>query len=558
MKTRITIVILLLLSIGLVAKLYLLQNEYDVLLSSLVDDSLDENALYVEDFFLGNDRVILYNGIPFLALDALIEAFDDTVTLSNSGQRIYIDYASMAFRLPDAKLSTFVETSMPAINVPLIYVDDTAYVALETVCRLYGYDYVFIEATNSYLMYGGASEVMEVTIPKSTQTYKPLNDAYVKYQKTSLEQNGYVLDERDGYQMVLSGSGHLVYIDKNLSGHNLTAATDTAYVPTEVDSGEAISLTWEAIESYSGNFSKLETSFESGINVVSPTWFNLNINGILINSAEMTYVDKAHESGIRVWGLFKNNFDPDWTHDLLINETDMDYAIAQLVFYSAFYELDGINFDFENIYLEDQEGLSAFISKASDYLKLAGLTVSIDVTRPGGSDQWSKVYDREAIARFVDYVCLMAYDEFWGSSPVSGPVASLPWTEESITLSLESIPSEKLILGIPLYMRVWEETKNSSGSYVKTGSRAITLSGYENIKAQKNLTISWDASAEQNYAEYFENGKRYRIWIEDESALIARLNLANKYSLPGIASWRRGYGSELSDQLYANWLNERQ
>jgi spore germination protein YaaH len=208
------------------------------------------------------------------------------------------------------------------------------------------------------------------------------------------------------------------------------------------------------------------------------------------------------------------------------------------------------------MYLEDQTAFADFIANASEMLQAADLTVSIDVTRPGGSDQWSKVYDRTRLGQSVDYVCLMAYDEFWGSSPLSGPVASLPWTEESIQMTLNEIPASKILLGVPQYMRVWEETKNSRGTYVKTGSKAITMNGLTQLKDDKSLEIQWDSASEQYYAEYYENDKKYRVWIEDETSMQSRLNLVETYELPGIAAWRRGYSSDSMDVFLSKWLNE--
>jgi spore germination protein YaaH len=150
----------------------------------------------------------------------------------------------------------------------------------------------------------------------------------------------------------------------------------------------------------------------------------------------------------------------------------------------------------------------------------------------------------------------MAYDEFWGSSPESGPVASLPWTEESIEMTLNEIPASKILLGIPLYMRVWEETKNSRGTYVKTGSKAITMNGFLQLKSEKMLEIQWDQDSEQYYGEYYENDKKYRIWIEDETSVQSRLNLAENHELSGIATWRRGYSSDAMDSFLAKWLRE--
>jgi spore germination protein YaaH len=445
---------------------------------------------------------------------------------------------------------------MSAINVPLVYNEDRAYLSLETLCRLYAYRYVYFEETGALLLYNETTNVGVGMLQQGVTKYKALPNGFARYGEAGVSETVYMLSSANDYVSALDATGHLIYLKEKVQTTPVAFEPQVTYDPVKPSSNEPISLTWEAIEQFSQNFSKLKTPFEAGINVVSPTWFNLNVNGILINSAELSYVRSAHENGVKVWGLVKNNFDPDWTHDLLTNEIDQRYAIAQLLFYSAFYELDGINFDFENMYLEDQTAFADFIANASEMLQAADLTVSIDVTRPGGSDQWSKVYDRTRLGQSVDYVCLMAYDEFWGSSPLSGPVASLPWTEESIQMTLNEIPASKILLGVPQYMRVWEETKNSRGTYVKTGSKAITMNGLTQLKDDKSLEIQWDSASEQYYAEYYENDKKYRVWIEDETSMQSRLNLVETYELPGIAAWRRGYSSDSMDVFLSKWLNE--
>jgi len=46
---------------------------------------------------------------------------------------------------------------------------------------------------------------------------------------------------------------------------------------------------------------------------------------------------------------------------------------------------------------------------------------------------------------------LMAYDEHWATSPVSGSVASIGWVDRGVSALLEDVPSEKVILGLPFY-----------------------------------------------------------------------------------------------------------
>jgi spore germination protein YaaH len=70
------------------------------------------------------------------------------------------------------------------------------------------------------------------------------------------------------------------------------------------------------------------------------------------------------------------------------------------------------------------------VRELSGALRMQNLIVSIDVTIPGGSLNWSQVYDRTALEPYIDYFAVMTYDEHWGSSPVAGSVASIGWVEQ--------------------------------------------------------------------------------------------------------------------------------
>ena len=67
---------------------------------------------------------------------------------------------------------------------------------------------------------------------------------------------------------------------------------------------------------------------------------------------------------------------------------------------------------------------------------------------------WRGAYDIAAIAKYVDLVCLMTYDQHtrW-TEP--GPVAGWDWTVENLNYALKVVPKEKLSLGIPLYGYHW-------------------------------------------------------------------------------------------------------
>jgi spore germination protein YaaH len=154
---------------------------------------------------------------------------------------------------------------------------------------------------------------------------------------------------------------------------------------------------------------------------------------------------------------------------------------------------------------------------------------------------WSKVYDRRKISNDVDYVMLMAYDEHWATSQTAGSIASRDWTEKGIVESLKLIPKEKLILGMPLFTRIWEETNTASSKKMK--STVLSLKNVEKFILDNKLSIIHDESTGQNYTEYTKDSKQYRIWLEDEKSILMRLDLRRKYDLSGVATWSLDFSS---------------
>ena len=52
-----------------------------------------------------------------------------------------------------------------------------------------------------------------------------------------------------------------------------------------------------------------------------------------------------------------------------------------------------------------------------------------------------------------------------------------------------------------------------------------------------NAQCNWVVSLNQYYVEYKKNGVTYKVWIEDEKSIEAKLNLISKYNLGGAAYW---------------------
>jgi spore germination protein YaaH len=215
-----------------------------------------------------------------------------------------------------------------------------------------------------------------------------------------------------------------------------------------------------------------------------------------------------------------------------------------MLYYAKLYDLDGINIDYENVYTKDGDNLTQFMRELRPLAQEYGLVVSIDVTPKSNSEMWSAYLDRKSLGEIVDYLILMAYDEHWAASPVAGSVASLPWAEASARRILEedAVPAEKLILAVPFYTRVWSEAEKDGKVEVK--SKAIGMSKAQKLIEDKQLKPLFSEETGQNYVEYTEDNVRYRIWLEDEVSLEARVKLAKSLKLGGVASWNRSFASD--------------
>ena len=300
-----------------------------------------------------------------------------------------------------------------------------------------------------------------------------------------------------------------------------------------------INLVWDHI--YDASRNQIRQDKIDGLDVVSPTWFAVvDEAGTVKSLADAAYVADAHSKGYKVWALVTNSFSPELTNKILANKSAQENIIKQLLHYAAAYNLDGINIDFENIYEADRDKFSAFVEKLAKALKQQNLIVSIDITVPSNTPNWSKCYDRKRLGAAVDYVMVMTYDEHWRKSPVSGSVASLPWVENGIKNTLAFVPKEKVLLGLPFYTREWEEAIDANGKKTVT-AKTMTMADVQKRIDTYNLQPVWLPDIGQHYVEYAANGKTYKIWIEDPQSLRLKVELVEKYGLAGIASWRKGF-----------------
>lgn len=512
---------------------------------------LSKPIFYEGDFYKTSSAIGEKESLK-LPLELVQKWIDPTIIYEKSSDSVIITTEEKVIRMKTTELSALMNEKPISLSFPVEKKDETIYLPIEPLKQLYPFE-IRESAKSGAILLFKQGDVIKWAKHEGKKEAQLRTEPTIKapiLSTIAVNEEVMILSTEGDWIKVQQESGPIGFVRKSdvTEDHEETIPIQTqasTYVPWKPLTGK-LNMTWEHVITKNPDTSKIGEM--PGLQVISPTWFSVADNeGRISNLADAAYVKWAHDHNYQVWALFSNGFDADRTTKVLATYDLRMKLIKQLLGFAQTYKLQGINIDFENVYLKDKENLVQFVRELTPFMHEQGLSVSIDVTPKSTNEMWSMFYDRPALAKVVDYMMLMAYDEYWATSPKSGSVSSLPWTERSVTtlLTTDKVPPSKLVLGVPLYTRQWtEETKN--GKLTAT-SKTLTMSQAQAIIKDKKLTPTFLPETGQNYVEYKDGEKLIRIWLEDEVSIKARMDLVAKYDLAGVATWRRGF------ELPATW-----
>lgn len=428
-----------------------------------------------------------------------------------------------------------------------------AYLSLDFVKQYSDFSYVLYENPNRLVLTTAWGDYTIASAKKSSE---------IRYQGgikspilTTVEKNAEltVLSPDETWTKVATADGVIGYIRSKNLGATSTKTVSSDFVPeqfTHITKDFKINMAWHQVtnQSANGNIASVLQSTK-GINVLSPTWFYLNDNnGGIASLASSSYVDYCHQNGIEVWALVSNLENPDVNAESVLSHTSTrDNLTNALISAAIQYDLDGINVDFEALNV-DAVGTSfiQFIRELSIKCANNGIVLSVDNYVPSA---YTSFYNRAEQARFADYVVLMAYDEHYAGSEEAGSVASIGYVTKGVEDTLQDVPAEQLILGMPFYTRVWSETPiDGDGSTGETdnvvdyalSSYAASMSDVQKLISANGAEQVWLDDIGQNYVEYKNSGVTYKIWIEDATSLEEKLKVMTSHNLAGGSFWKLG------------------
>ncbi len=448
-----------------------------------------------------------------------------------------------------------------------------AYIALDFVQEYTNLSYELYEDPDRVMIVSDWGETTVATVKKKTQLREDADVKSAIITNTLKKKDVTIISEDGKWKKIRTEDGYVGYIKSNCLKDQKDITISREFKEqkySNITKDYTINLAWHVVGSSAANNTVLETIANTkGLTTISPTWFMVkNTSGDISSYASSQYVNYAHQSNIEVWALVKD-FDggigsPEETLKLLSKTSNRENLVNQLISAALKHDIDGINVDFENVSKECGEHYLQFLRELS--LKCRQNEIVLSVANPVPS-QYSTQYDLEEQGKVVDYVIIMGYDEHYKGSPESGPVASLAFVRKGIKDALKDVPAEKLINAVPFYTRLWKEvlkTEEELAEQEETDAAEypynVTSQSYGMSKIHVAINnagaqIVVDEATGQNYAEWQADGATYKVWLEDEAALEAKLKLMKEYKLAGVASWRLGFESSSAWELILKYVN---
>ena len=502
------------------------------------------------------NNIIIEDNTIYLSTDDMQNFFDEYLLVDNENNRVITTSNTKTVVLPFEGTSITVNSAKKTIEHSLLNRDGTMYLPITDLTDIYNIEVnysadtniITIDSLNRKFVEALSSKDMSVkylpTIFSKTVDKVERGDTLILVQDKETNAN----IANDGWIKVRTKNGELGYVkEKDITDEK--TIRDNLDISTKLDG--KVSLVWDYYSQYVE--APVRDGQIEGINVVSPSFYEITASGDIdsnIGRNGKNYVEWAHANGYKVWPMVSNSElgSLDAVSNLLSTYENREYLIDNILDELIDAGVDGVNIDFENMYQKDKDNYSRFLIELAPRLREAGLTLSVDVTAPDGSETWSLCFDRNAIGQVADYIIFMGYDQNGVSATKAGTVAGADWVELNIKkfLGQEGVSEDKLILAMPFYTRLWKE---------KDGTLTSSVVNMRSVTIPDGVEKTWDENTKQYYIEYEQNGTTYKMWIEDEESLKAKLNLVNQYDLAGGAFWSKDRESNTVWGIIADKLN---
>jgi spore germination protein YaaH len=255
-------------------------------------------------------------------------------------------------------------------------------------------------------------------------------------------------------------------------------------------------------------------------------------------------IDTAEAKNVKLV-LTVTNSNPDDIHKLMTDDGIRARLLESILTKLTTSRFNGVVIDFENILDTDKkDGIKNFLRKMQETLNPVTHVYEIGLVTPaitGGKWFFSD------IITYTDYLFIMGYDFYGSWSSTTGPSAPLTGGSNNLTNTINddynSIPREKLILGVPYYGNYWKTDSSKAYAHVTPYNWVSPVLRYkEIIPAYNQKEKLFDTISQTSWLRWKELGIIWnQIWFDDAISLGLKYDFAINKNLKGIGIWALGY-----------------
>jgi spore germination protein YaaH len=551
------IIIAIVISVAVIQKLTPSKERMELSEYYVVEDG---QAMVIMQDKIFDETGLYEDGTVYLGYETVVEMFNKRIYWdANENVLIYTTPTEIMKAEPLSK-DYYINKNKVSMNNPIVKIKgDKVYVSLDFVQEYSDMRYDFYENPNRIVIQYNWSDYLVTSVKKPTVLRF---DASIKSDiilDLTVGQKLTYVDTSDviakGFSKVMTEDGIIGYVKNKQVAEAQYEKLESDYVAPEyvsIKKDGPINMVWHQVTNMTANNNLVGLLEKTkGVTTVSPTWFKVESNeGTISSLADESYVERAHSMGIEVWALIDDFSTEVSMYEVLSYTSRREKLINALISEAIKYNLDGINIDFEKITLEAGKHYIQFIRELSVKCRSNNIVLSIDNYVPMN---YSAYYDIAEQGTVADYVIIMAYDEHFGGSETSGSVASIGFVENAIKNSLALAPKEKVIMGVPFYTRLWKEvTENGE---VKVSSEAYSMSNGMAVLKDNGVEPIWDEATGQYYGEFEKDGAVYKMWLEEDESIEAKLKLIDAANVKGIAGWKLGLEKESVWNVIIKYVN---
>ena len=493
-----------------------------------------------------SDVAYTIKGNIYLNISTIRNYGDTTgITFDTSANKAYFNSSDMDMFFGDAETTNFIKSNAGRVYLPIKYFKSAYHISLGSISQLCKLQYEFRDGAVYLYPYKSISTLLVSTSGSSA----------VSMNKHAI---GSVITMPYGNKVTIVSETTSLYRVRDLQGNEYYVSkadfekTSGIAVKRYIQNSRAkdtfstqINLAWLM----AGARTELAPEANDGLDVLSPVWMRLEVNGggTVRNNCEYGFVELCHANGAKVWICVNNNFDSSgssaYTSTVLKNTSLRNKAIAQYLLYACLYDADGINVDFEAMEKSViKQYYTAFIQELAKHCNKLGLTIS--VATPVANSYWRNYYDFAAMGSVVDYICPMAYEEHYSKAAGAGSTMSPSWYTSTTNDLINIVGPGKVLLGVPFFTQEW--TFDSAGNI--TDLTAVSIKTSLSDIAASGTTPVWSEEEGQYIATYTNSqGRTVKIWVEDPRSMAFKLNYVKNAGIAGTACW--AYGQNTPDML---------